>query len=49
MGHRTRKDRTLALTPDAHVYDKPSRYRVMVKVLDIFGNDTSHAGAVDVE
>ena len=39
--YRTRKDRTLALTSDAHTYEQPGRYRVLVKVIDIFGNDTS--------
>ena len=24
----------------AHVYDRPGRYQVAVKVVDIFGNDT---------
>lgn len=37
---RTRKDRNLELTSAAHIYDKPGRYKVAVKVIDIFGNDT---------
>jgi site-specific DNA-methyltransferase (adenine-specific)/adenine-specific DNA-methyltransferase len=37
---RTRKDRNLELTTAAHTYDKPGRYTVAVKVIDIFGNDT---------
>jgi len=45
--YRTRKDRTLELASDPHTYDKPGRYRVLIKVVDIFGNDTTHA--VDVE
>jgi adenine-specific DNA-methyltransferase len=45
--YRTRRDRKLALTSDPHTYDKPGRYRVLVKVVDIFGNDTSQA--FDVE
>ena len=39
--YRTRRDRKLALISDPHTYDKPGRYRVLVKVVDIFGNDTS--------
>jgi adenine-specific DNA-methyltransferase len=39
--YRTRKDRTLDLKSDSHVYDAPGEYAVMVKVIDIFGNDTS--------
>lgn len=37
---RTRKDRSLELASIPHVYDKPGRYVVAVKVIDIFGNDT---------
>jgi DNA modification methylase len=37
---RTRKDRNLELTTTAHTYDKPGRYTIAVKVIDIFGNDT---------
>ena len=39
--YRTRKDRSLILASDAHTYEKPGQYRVLVKVIDIFGNDTS--------
>jgi adenine-specific DNA-methyltransferase len=37
---RTRKSRDLDLSSAAHVYPKPGRYVVAVKVVDIFGNDT---------
>lgn len=39
--YRTRKDRKLALTADPHTYDQAGCYRLLVKVVDIFGNDTS--------
>ena len=39
--YRTRKDRRLALLSEPHAYDEPGDYLVMVKVIDIFGNDTS--------
>jgi adenine-specific DNA-methyltransferase len=39
--YRTRKDRSLDLESDPHTYDAPGEYAVMVKVIDIFGNDTS--------
>lgn len=39
--YRTRKNRTLDLESDPHVYDAAGEYAVMVKVIDIFGNDTS--------
>lgn len=47
--YRTRKDRTLALTSDSHVYEKPGIYRVLVKVIDIFGNDTTQSFEVEVK
>jgi DNA modification methylase len=39
---RTRKDRTLKTVSDAgHVYPKPGKYAACVKVVDVFGCDTS--------
>jgi len=46
--YRTRQDRTLALTSDSHTYQQPGRYRILIKVIDIFGNDTSQAFDVKV-
>lgn len=40
--YRTRQDRSLALETPVHTYDKPGSYQILVKVVDIFGNDTSH-------
>ncbi len=37
---RTRQDRDLELVTAEHTYDRPGRYTVAVKVIDIFGNDT---------
>lgn len=37
---RTRQDRELELTTATHIYPKPGRYVIAVKVIDIFGNDT---------
>jgi site-specific DNA-methyltransferase (adenine-specific)/adenine-specific DNA-methyltransferase len=37
---RTRQDRDLELTTASHTYEKPGRYIIAVKVIDIFGNDT---------
>ncbi len=37
---RTRRSRELELVTAEHAYDKPGRYTVAVKVIDIFGNDT---------
>ena len=49
VAYRTRKDRSLHLTSDPHKYEKRGRYRVLVKVIDIFGNDTSQAFEVEVK
>ncbi|MFN8986735.1 MAG: site-specific DNA-methyltransferase [Burkholderiales bacterium] len=37
---RTRQNRKLELTTAPHTYQMPGRYKVAVKVIDIFGNDT---------
>ena len=41
QAYRTRKQPALTLRSDPHVYAKPGTYRVVVKVIDIFGNDTT--------
>jgi adenine-specific DNA-methyltransferase len=48
VAFRTRKDRKLPLESDPHKYPKPGTYRILVKVIDIFGNDTSQAFDVEV-
>jgi len=45
---RTRKDRTLELTSAPHSYDKAGRYFIALKVIDIFGNDTTKVIGVEV-
>lgn len=40
--YRTKNDRSLELVTDPYVYHKKGDYKVMVKVIDIFGNDTTH-------
>jgi hypothetical protein len=49
VAYRTRKERKLSLVSDPHTYEKPGRYRILVKVIDIFGNDTSQAFDVEVK
>lgn len=46
--YRIRKDRSRALASDPHTYEKGGKYRILVKVIDIFGNDTSQAFEVAV-
>ena len=48
VAYRTRKDRSLPLTSDAQTYEEPGTYRVAVKVIDVFGNDTTQAYEVEV-
>ena len=48
VAYRTRKQRKLDLVSDPHVYPLPGRYQVLVKVVDIFGNDTSRAFEIEV-
>lgn len=38
---RTRQERTLELTSVPHAYAEKGRYKIAVKVIDIFGNDTT--------
>ena len=45
--YRTRKDKSLALKA-SHEYEEPGEYRVMVKVIDILGNDTTKTITVEV-
>jgi site-specific DNA-methyltransferase (adenine-specific)/adenine-specific DNA-methyltransferase len=45
---RTRLSRDLELATALHTYDRPGRYTVAVKVIDIFGNDTMTLIAVNV-
>jgi DNA modification methylase len=45
---RTRQSRDLELTTAMHTYERPGRYTVAVKVIDIFGNDTMTLVPVNV-
>jgi adenine-specific DNA-methyltransferase len=48
VAYRTHRDRKLPLVSDPHAYEKPGKNRILVKVIDIFGNDTSQAFDVTV-
>lgn len=45
---RTKKHRTLPDVSEPFTYDAPGTYTVMVKVVDIFGNDTTVSRKVEV-
>ena len=47
QSYRTRKNRSLLLRVN-HTYDKPGDYAVLVKVIDILGNDTTKTISVKV-
>jgi adenine-specific DNA-methyltransferase len=50
QAYRTRKERKLPLvSDDRHTYGKPGRYTACVKVIDVFGCDTSIIVDVDYE
>jgi len=47
--YRTRKDRSLRTVSDAgHIYDAPGKHTICVKVVDVFGCDTSMTLTVEV-
>jgi adenine-specific DNA-methyltransferase len=41
QSYRTRKERKLELKSDPNQYEKKGKHSIMVKVIDIFGNDTT--------
>ena len=41
QSYRTRKDRALELASAPHEYVRKGRYKIAVKIIDIFGNDTT--------
>jgi hypothetical protein len=46
---RTRENPALATQSDWHEYPKPGRYSLVVKIIDIFGNDTTKLAEVLVK
>ncbi|MGH7986738.1 MAG: site-specific DNA-methyltransferase, partial [Candidatus Binataceae bacterium] len=48
QSYRTRKDRTLEVISAEHDYKMKGRYKIAVKVIDIFGNDTTKIVEVKV-
>lgn len=46
--YRTRKDKTIE-RKTSHTYPEPGKYRVVVKVIDILGNDTTKLMTVEVK
>lgn len=46
---RTTREKTLELVSEWHQVVAPGKYRIAVKVIDIFGNDTTRVVTVDVK
>ncbi len=49
QSYRTRKHSTLAAESDWHNYLSPGTYKLLVKIVDIFGNDTTKLLEVNVQ
>lgn len=49
VDYRTRKNRKLSLKSDVHKYEREDNYTIMVKVIDVFGNDTSQTYEIGVK
>jgi len=47
--YRTRKQKDLSLVSDLHRYEKAGKHRILVQVIDIFGNATRQAFDVDIQ
>jgi len=47
--YRTREDPVLATQSDWHEYPEPGRYVIVVKIIDIFGNDTTKLAEVRIK
>lgn len=47
--YRTKQDRSLNLKSDLYTYKDPGRYRILVKVIDIFGIDTTQSFEIEVK
>jgi adenine-specific DNA-methyltransferase len=45
--YRTRKDRDLLLVSGIHAYENPGRRSILVRAIDIFGNETTQALEVE--
>jgi len=46
---RTKSNKELSLISEEHTYSKKGKYKVMVKVVDIFGNDTTQLIEVEIK
>jgi adenine-specific DNA-methyltransferase len=47
--YRTRKERKLPLLSGVHSYEAPGRRHILIRVIDIFGNETNQAIDLDIQ
>jgi len=47
--YRTKKNRKIDLESDTYTYSKPGKYKIAVKVVDVFGRDTTKVIEVEVK
>jgi adenine-specific DNA-methyltransferase len=48
VSYRTKKNRTMSLTAGPFTYERSGKYKIFVKVIDIFGIDTSQIFEIEV-
>lgn len=49
QAYRTREEPNLSTQSDWHEYPTPDRYTIVVKIIDIFGNDTTKLAEVRIK
>ena len=49
QAYRTREEPALATQSEWHEYSGPGRYAIVVKIIDIFGNDTTKLAEVRIK
>jgi SAM-dependent methyltransferase len=49
QAYRTREDSVLTTQSDWHEYAAPGRYAIVIKIIDIFGNDTTKLAEVTIK
>ena len=49
QAYRTREEPMLARESDPHEYEEAGRHTIVVKIIDIFGNDTTKLAEVAVK
>lgn len=49
QAYRTREEPKLARESDPHEYEEPGRHTIVIKIIDIFGNDTTKLAEVAVK